>query len=456
MRSGEASRDGSRPESVACRLAATVVGGARSPNTARNILAPRVSFPFMRGTFLELAQSDEVACRFEAHALDALTERIGADAAFFAVKGAEPTPTVLGIDAESIARALRAGSRYELELLPIKRAALAARGAAVDTDVLGEAEVRRRRYFREIVSRLNGRHTLMAYLSWRGQVRGAIMLGRTHTPFSAVSIAEVEAVLPELGAARASYGWPFPERALPQSGESRWHERWIPRREVLDRVVTPEGELCVRDRNGFREMVLDDGARELTWTRAALARPSRSGWPYIELFHVAAAAAEERRRALFIGLGGGVAPRQFARNYPGIVIDVVERDPRVLSLAERWYDLAAIPGLTTHLADGAELVRSWRGPPWDVMIVDAYGAGFVEDFGRRSFFAAARRCLTPGGALALNLIGTLDGSGEIPDIVSAARPELGEPRLVPVHDGTAQFCPSALRNVVVIWTKQRR
>jgi hypothetical protein len=410
----------------------------------------------MRGAFLELAQSRPLASDFEAGALAALTQRIGADAAFFAVKDNEPSPAVLGIDRETIARAVQAGSHYELELLPIKRAALARRGAAVDTDVLGEAEVGRRRYFREVVSRVNGRHTLLAYLTWRGQVRGTVMLGRSRTPFSAGEVSAVETLLPELAAARATYGFPFAERALAEPSRPNLLGRWLPQPRVLARVASSEGELSVRDCGDFREMVLQEGGRELIWTRAGLAHPSRSGWPYVELFHVAAAVAAQRRRALFIGLGGGVAVRQFARNYPGIAIDVAERDPRVLELAERWYDLSAIPGVTVHVADGDVLVRNWRGTPWDIVIVDAYGADFVETFGGRPFFAAARRSLSPGGALALNLIGTLDGRGEIPAIVSAGRAELGEPRVVPVHDAAPEFQPSAPRNVVVIWTNARR
>lgn len=410
----------------------------------------------MRGTFLDLAHSELHAFDFEARAVGALAQQIGADAAFFAVKSDEPRPAVLGVDAETIGRAVRGGSDYELELLPVMRAALARRGAAVDTDVLGEAEVRRRRYFREVVSCVNGRHTLLAYLTWRGQVRGTVMLGRSRTPFSAGEISAIEALLPELCAARATYGWPFMERPLPATGGGGggggWRERWRSQPRVLARVATPDGSLSVRDRGAFREMVLHDGARELIWTRAELAHPSRSGWPYVELFHVAAAVAAERRRALFIGLGGGVAVRQFARSYPGMAIDVAERDPQVLELARRWYDLSAIPGVTLHVTDGAELVRDWRGAPWDVVIVDAYGAGFAAAFGSRPFFAAARRSLSPRGALALNLIGTLDGRGDIPGIVSAGSAELGEPRVIPVHDATPEFRPSAPRNVVVIWT----
>jgi len=408
----------------------------------------------MRGTFLELAESQYLARDFEARAVEALAHHIGAETAFFAVKGSESTPAVVGIDSESIARAVRAGSRYELELLPVKRAALAGRGAAVDTDVLGEAAVQRQSYFREIVSRANGRHTLMAYLSWRGHVRGTVMLGRSRSSFSAGDVAQLEAVLPELCAARAGYGWQLPEPALPPPPHSGLLERLWPRRGVLAHIATPYGELCVRDRQGFREMVASPGARELVWTRADVNRPSRSGWPYIELFHVAAAIAEQRRRALFIGLGGGVAVRQFARQYPGIAIDVVEHDSHVLDLAREWYDVSAIPGVTFHVADGAEFVRR-SAQQWDVIIVDVFGEGFAPIFARPAFFSAAQRVLASGGTLAMNLIGTIDGEGELPLVLAADRGALGAARVLPVLEAEPPCDPRALRNLVAVWSKRR-
>ena len=404
----------------------------------------------MLGAFLEIAQTEAVTSRFEALALETLAREIGCDAAFFAVKGAESAPAVLGIDAESIERAVRGGSEYERELMPVKRAALAARGVAVDTDVLGEAVVRRTRYFREVAAPVKGRHSLMAYLTWRGQPRAALMLGRARAGFSPGELERVESVLSELAAARASYGWPFANEELPAPPRTGLWSKFRPKNRVLAQVATPHGPLLVRDRDGFREMVAGEGERSLVWTRAKVTEPSRSGWPYVELLHVAAAVAKERRRALFVGSGGAVGVRQFARMYPGIAIDLVEHEPVVFELAREWYGLASIPGVTLHVADGADFVAHASRASWDVMIVDAYSDGFVERFARRSFFESVRRALTPGGALALNVIGTIDGNGVIPEVLSAARRELGEPRIVPVLDAAQPYDPHALRNVVVI------
>jgi spermidine synthase len=200
-------------------------------------------------------------------------------------------------------------------------------------------------------------------------------------------------------------------------------------------------------------MVAFDGRSELVWTRSALTNPGQSGWPYIDLFHVAAALAKRRRRALFVGCGGGVALRQFASVYPGIGLDVVEREAAVIELARSWYDLEAIPGLTAHIADGVDFIARAPASIWDIAVIDAYDTGDIAaTFTRRSFFAELRRVLRPGGAMAINLIGTLDGYGPLPVVARAARGAFCNVRIVPVMGPDEDYAPGALRNIVVIGT----
>jgi spermidine synthase len=145
-----------------------------------------------------------------------------------------------------------------------------------------------------------------------------------------------------------------------------------------------------------------------------------------------------------------VAVRQFARSYPGIALEVVERESRVVELARDWFDVAAIPGLRLHVGDGAEFVRDAAPACFDVIVVDAYSSAFAGEFGRRAFFANARRALAPGGSIALNVIGRLDGTGDVAVVVAGLQKELGEARVVPVLDSSRAYDARDLRNVVVI------
>jgi spermidine synthase len=394
------------------------------------------------------------AAEFERAVLDLCQREVGFDVAFLSVKGAESSPAVAGLGLEIVAQAVRGGSVYERELMPVKAAALGARGVAVDTEVFGERGMQRHAYYREVARRVGGRHSLLGYVPLRGRIVAALMLGRSGPGFSAAEVARVEGLLGDLGVARGSYGLPLRFEPLHQPVRPGWRERLgqVPR--PLAAVSVRAATVLVRDRAGFREMVAKEGGSELIWTRAALADPSVSGWPYVELFHLAAISARSRRRALFIGSGGAVAPRQFAQLYPGLALDLVERDLAVVQLAREFYELDAIPGLSVHVADGAEFVARARPQSWDVAVVDAFDATALrQPLLERPFFAALSRALTPGGALGVNVIGTL-GSGLVADVVRVLREEIGPVRILPVVAADEDYSPCSLRNVVLIATRE--
>jgi spermidine synthase len=285
----------------------------------------------------------------------------------------------------------------------------------------------------------------------------ALMLGRASGAFSDQEIATVEALLPELGVARASFGFPvaFPPLCAPARPALRRGLDALHGGPVHASVSLGDLTVQVRDRAGFREMVAQRGAQQLVWTRAALNDPTRSGWPYIELLHLAAIQATSRRRALFIGCGGAVALRQFASLYPGIVIDLVEREPAVLELARQWYDLGAIPQLRVHVADGVEFVQRAAADSWDVVIVDAFDSSErVSAWAAPSWFAALERALSSGGAVAINVIGTLSGAGPVRDVVRAAQSSFDQLRVLPVMIADEAYSPSALRNVVIVASRR--
>jgi spermidine synthase len=204
-------------------------------------------------------------------------------------------------------------------------------------------------------------------------------------------------------------------------------------------------------------MVARDPARgaEMIWSRASIEDPSRSGWPYVDLLHLAASLAHARERALFIGCGGAVGPRQFAATYPGIRIDIVESQSAVVELARRFFGLDDIPYLTVHLDDGASFLENAAACSWDIVIADAYGAGDLSHgIVARDFFAAARRVLRPGGAMAFNVVGALDGTDPVASVVRGATRHFEEVRIVPVVVPDESYAPSARRNVVVL-TRRR-
>jgi hypothetical protein len=417
--------------------------------------------PPMHLDFVRLAQETSSAVAFEQAVLDELQRRVGFDIALLSVKGAEAAPTAVELSPKLVERAIRGAARYDRDLLPVKQAALQARGVAVDTAVLGEAGMRRTAYYRDIARHVGGRHSLLAYVPLRGRVIAGILLGRTGSAFSNGDLTFMQSALPELGVARASYGLPVPIDPL----------RAAPTKGLLQRLKAPHrslaveplggGTLEIRDRDGFREMVAREHGIELVWTRAGLRDPCQSGWPYVELLHLAAVQAQARTRALFIGCGGAVALRQFARVYPGIALDLVEREARVVELAREFYDLDRIPGLSVSVAEGAEFLARAPASRWDIIVVDAFEAAEAVDGSQTTAallqpasFRAAARVLRTGGALAVNLIGTLDGYGPVARVTRQLTRHFARVRVVPVMEANEAYAPITARNVVLVASRR--
>jgi hypothetical protein len=435
------------------RTVALVPGGSASRGDAKwqtreELITDRVVPAAMTFDPAPAAAHIATAAEFERLALDFLAQSVGYDVAFTGLRGASPTG--VGLSPDLLERTLRPGSVYEEELAPVKQAALAARGVAVDTEVLGMARVQQARYFRDLAKPLGGRHSLLGYFVLRGQVVGGLMLGRTGGPFHACEIAHVAGLLPSLTLGRVSYGLPGFARApvRPRSSGAGWPwgERVLARREASD------VEIRVRDRLGYREMVARDlrSGREMIWTRSGIDDAARSGWPYVDLLHVAAGLARRRERALFLGCGGAVSPRQFALCYPGIEIDVVEPEPHVIELARTFYGLDEIPRVAIHVTDGKSFLERTSGS-WDIIVVDAYeGNDLSSSISDRGFLRLLEQRLHDGGTFAFNVIGSLGGSGPVHSIARAAASEFRDVRVLPVMTATEEYDPLVERNVVII------
>lgn len=406
----------------------------------------------MKPDFVELAHAHDSVSEFELAALEALQNDIGCDAAFFLTGGQEQHLTSWGLgDAARENLRIRSGL-YAAELAAVKAAALGARGVAVDTAVLGEGRVREMHYYRDVARSVAGRHGLLAYLRKGKRSFGLVMLGRSSRSFSDVELERVAAHLPTLSLGRASFGMTWASGALPR-GESAGPVARAKRMltGVVGEASLEESVVVVRDRKNWREMVARTSDSELVWTRVDRERPSISGWPYVDLFHVAAAGAKSRRRALFLGCGGGVSPRQFAEVYPGIEIDIVEHAQPAMDLATRWFGLREIPGLSVHLGDGRRFVSAAAARSFDIVIVDLFDhrqvAGGVCD---ADFVHNLHRILHVGGTLGCNIIDSLSGNGPLRALLREIRGKFRDTRVLPVVDPAEDYGAGSLRNIVVV------
>ena len=125
--------------------------------------------------------------------------------------------------------------------------------------------------------------------------------------------------------------------------------------------------------------------------------PYRTRFQYSDYLQLSFAYRAQTRRILYVGLGGGSAPKRTWRDFPGVRIDVVELDPEVVDIAYKYFELPRDPRIAVEVEDGRRYVSSHDGP-WDVIVVDAFYSDSIPfHLATREFLELARSRLTTGG-----------------------------------------------------------
>lgn len=145
----------------------------------------------------------------------------------------------------------------------------------------------------------------------------------------------------------------------------------------------------------------------------------RGGAPVLEYMHLPFALVPEPRRALVIGLGGGVLPRQILAWYPETRVDVVEVDPEVVRICRTYFELPEDERLDVIVGEGRAFLESTERC-YDVVVVDAFfvtstaGCAVPFQLATREFFDLLRCRMSDEGVLAFNVSGVQRGRGSGP------------------------------------------
>jgi spermidine synthase len=162
-------------------------------------------------------------------------------------------------------------------------------------------------------------------------------------------------------------------------------------------VVTDDGEV--------RHLKFGDSLQSGMY----VANPLQSDFRYTEYFHLVWLFKRDIRTILFLGLGGGSAPKKFHADYPAVSIDVVEIDPAVVEVAERYFHFRRGPRLNVIVEDARAYLAN-TDKRYDLIVHDAYVSEAVPlHLITREFFRLAVQRLTPAGILAFNLISDVVG-----------------------------------------------
>ena len=163
------------------------------------------------------------------------------------------------------------------------------------------------------------------------------------------------------------------------------------------------GRLQVYDRlDGLGRFYLNDYLIQNTYDPAT--RRSESAFTYL-LAGLARAYTTNIQDVLCIGLGVGIVPMDFAHR--GVNVDVVEINPAVVPVAQRFFNCET---KLVHLTlDDARHYLNCSRKQYDVIVLDAFlGDSSPSHLFTHQAFGAMHRALRPGGNLVINCFGDLE------------------------------------------------
>ncbi|USZ68331.1 fused MFS/spermidine synthase [Halorussus salilacus] len=177
---------------------------------------------------------------------------------------------------------------------------------------------------------------------------------------------------------------------------------------VVYQTQTPYQELEVADLGDTRTLYLD-GQRHSAMDKSD---PDRHVFDYTRYFHAPYLFADDPDdidRVLFVGGGGFTGPKRFVEEY-NATVDVVEIDPEVIDVAERYFGVEESEQLNVHNADGRQFLRE-TDREYDLIVLDAYKKDKVPfQLTTVEFMQLANDRLSEEGMLFANLISAPDGS----------------------------------------------
>lgn len=173
----------------------------------------------------------------------------------------------------------------------------------------------------------------------------------------------------------------------------------------IDKLVfegdSPYTGIQVYDKaDGLRYMQF--GAYEQTVMR--LSEPDDLHYEYTRTVMAGFAFAEPPvKNVLMLGLGGGAMARFIAGKFPEVSLDIIEIDPLVVEVAEKYFGFRPKEHGQVQIGDGRRVLRK-SGQSYDVIILDAYKAGGIPfHLTTREFMESVKQHLTPGGVAVVHL-----------------------------------------------------
>jgi spermidine synthase len=137
-------------------------------------------------------------------------------------------------------------------------------------------------------------------------------------------------------------------------------------------------------------------------------------YEYLQFYRLAEHFKPGFRKALILGGAAYSYPRYYVDQYPDASIDVVEIDPDLTDLAQKYFRLEAHPRMRIFHEDGRTYLNR-QGDTYDVIFGDAYKSLLAIPFQLTTLEATQKKfdILNDDGIVVENLISSIDGPSSL-------------------------------------------
>ena len=181
---------------------------------------------------------------------------------------------------------------------------------------------------------------------------------------------------------------------------------------IIHEETSSYSTIRVRGADNKRHLLFVAGnGREGLQSSIDLDNPGQLQVPYTRALFASFLFRHPQEKVLIVGLGGGGMVRFIDHQLPGTKVEVVEIDPVVVSLADKYFGTGQTPRVTIHTEDAFLFFRR-NTSQFDAIYMDAFLKPSVDrkadsETARLktvSFLKTIKAQLVPGGVLACNLI----------------------------------------------------
>jgi spermidine synthase len=181
---------------------------------------------------------------------------------------------------------------------------------------------------------------------------------------------------------------------------------------VIEAEATSEySHIRVRRQGSIRSMnFVRDNGEEHVQTLWNMKRPYDLVTSYNRLMFASYFFVPQQKRVLIVGLGGGAMVHFYEHYDPDVQVDAVEIDPKVVELADKYFDVRTQKNIKIITADAFKYFKENK-TRYDVIYMDAFlkpsegtdATGQPLRLKTTEFYKGLREQLTPEGIVVINL-----------------------------------------------------